>query len=102
MILALMRTFRQVDVIKAIKVITSDQDIVLERVKNRLDPDYQADISAGYRDVAMNFRIVNKDTVRMGVEGHVCELQLILIEYAMLKHDSGHARYVNFRNYLGE
>lgn len=87
---------------QCIKAITSDPDVVLERVKNRLDPDYDPEISAGYRDVALNLRIVNNDTKRMGVETHVCELQLILIEYAMLKHDAGHKRYVNFRNYLGE
>jgi len=90
------------DVTQCIKTITRDPDIVVERIKNRLDENYDAELSAGYRDVAVNLRLVTPRTVSIGVETHICELQLILIEFAMLKHDAGHKRYVNFRNSLGE
>jgi len=90
------------DLTQCVKTITNHPDLVVERVKNRLDINYDAELSAGYRDVALNLRVVTPRTVAMGVETHICELQLILIEFAMLKHDAGHKRYVNFRNSLGE
>ena len=55
------------------------------RVKNRLDPAYDAAASAGYRDVALNVRIDSDETRGMGVEGHVCELQLLLLPFAEIK-----------------
>ena len=55
------------------------------RVKNRMDPNYDSSISAGYRDVALNLRIVNDETKDLGVETHVCEVQLILKAFAELK-----------------
>ena len=70
---------------------------------NRLEPGYDARLnSAGYRDVSLNIRIVNETTMGMGIETHVCEVQLLLKAFAMLKNDDGHARYVTWRNTRGE
>ena len=55
------------------------------RVKNRLDPDYDAEESGGYRDVGLNLRVVTAETRRLGVETHVCEVQLLLRTFAELK-----------------
>jgi hypothetical protein len=57
----------------------------LLRVKNRLCPEYDAALSAGYRDVAVNLCLDTEETRRLGAEGHVCELQLMLRPFAELK-----------------
>ena len=45
----------------------------------------RVDSSLGYRDVLINLRIVSQETVRLGVEIHVCEVQLVLDSFWMLK-----------------
>ncbi len=41
--------------------IAADPTVALCRVKNRLDPKYDAAKSAGYRDVGLNLRMVGPD-----------------------------------------
>jgi len=36
------------DIIQCLQVINNDKEVVIERIKNRLDPDYDSCISAGY------------------------------------------------------
>ena len=55
------------------------------QIKNRLDPGYDAQISAGYRDVGLNLRIGGTMAMELGVETHVCEVQLLLRPFAELK-----------------
>jgi hypothetical protein len=55
------------------------------RIKNRMDPGYDARRSAGYRDVALNLQIVSTQTKALGIDYHVCELQLMLQSVAELK-----------------
>ena len=55
------------------------------QVKNRTDLAFDSARSAGYRDVAVNLRIVNRLTLMLGLETHVCEVQLILRHFADLK-----------------
>lgn len=88
--------------VACIKAIEADERVRVLRVKNRLDPSYDDSMSAGYRDVALNLLVVTDETVRMGVETHVCELQLIPIDMHRLKTEQGHARYVSFRNMRAE
>ncbi len=63
---------------------------------------YDAAKSAGYRDVAINLRMVCPEDRNLDLDQHVCEVQLILKAFAELKNDSGHRRYVTFRNLRGE
>lgn len=86
------------DVIQCVKVITSDPDLHLVRIKNRLSPVFNTLGTAGYRDVSMNFRIVNAETMRWGLDTHVCEVQLVPFEIAAVMSDEAHARYVKFRD----
>jgi hypothetical protein len=37
------------------------------------------------RDVSLNLRIVTERTAALGIDGHICELQLILHSFAKLK-----------------
>ena len=55
------------------------------RVKNRYDPTYNAEQSAGYRNLAVNLRVVTDETIALGAETHVCEVQLLLIQMATIK-----------------
>lgn len=71
---------------------------MIVRVKNRLDKNYDTRLSLGYRDVALNLRVLADEAFKLGVETHVCELQLILHKVAKNKSESGHRRYVEFRN----
>ena len=68
------------------------------RIKNRLDPGYDAGLSGGYRDVNLNLRFASPVAERLGIETHVCEVQLVLRGVAELKSDEGHQHYVECRN----
>ena len=78
--------------------IARDPEIEVLQIKNRLDPDIDSKILGGYRDVAINLRVVSDETRKKGVEGHICELQLILVDFHKLKTLAGHQRYVQLRN----
>ncbi len=67
-------------------------------MKNRLRPDYNSKSTAGYRDVLLNLRMATAEARELGVDNLVCELQLHLLPFAVLKNDGGHERYVAFRN----
>ena len=73
------------DLISCLSAIERDDEAVIIRVKNRLDAFYDSSLSAGYRDIALNMRIVNKDSIELGAETHICELQLLLRKFAELK-----------------
>ncbi|EKX38216.1 hypothetical protein GUITHDRAFT_115559 [Guillardia theta CCMP2712] len=84
--------------VECVEVIINDPEVEVVRIKNRLDPDYDASTSGGYRDVGINLRVIHEGAKRWGVAGHVCELQLLLEEFVALKSAEGHKRYVIFRN----
>ena len=86
------------DISACLGSITADPDVAILRIKNRLDPDYDSDLSGGYRDVNVNLRFASPFAALLGIETHVCELQLILRGVAELKSDEGHRNYVEGRN----
>ncbi len=65
------------DVAACLRAIREDPDARVARVKNRLDPAYDAAASAGYRDVVLNLQLCCAETVGLSVDGHMCEVQLI-------------------------
>jgi hypothetical protein len=73
------------DIAKCLHTVRMDPDIVVVRIKNRLDINYKASMSAGYRDVMINLRISNELTKALGVDRHLCEVQLIPLLFAELK-----------------
>jgi hypothetical protein len=78
--------FESVDgIIKCLALITQDKDVEILRIKNKLDPAYNSAQSAGYRDVALNIRVATPEAKALGANAHVCELQLVLRQYAELK-----------------
>jgi len=82
--------------------ISSDPDVLISRIKNRFDPSLNSDVSAGFRNLAVSLRIMTTDTRLLGVDMHICEVQLLLIRMAAIKNDEGHKRYILFRNLRGE
>ena len=78
--------FDSLDALAAcLRAIRADPDAVPVRVKNRLDPGYDPARSAGYRDVALNLRIAGRLTEGLGLDLHVCEVQLLHRPFAELK-----------------
>ena len=49
-----------------------DPELEVVRIKNRLDVAYDSRLSGGYRDVAINVRVVNEETRRRGVDIELC------------------------------
>jgi hypothetical protein len=48
-------------------------------------PGSSAEETAGYRDVGLNLRVVTAEAALLGVDGHVCEVQLLLLPFAKIK-----------------
>ena len=46
---------------------------------------YDGSETAGYRDVALNLRLCTAAALELGVELHVCEVQLLLRRFAEIK-----------------
>ena len=44
--------------------------------QNRLSQNFASEDSAGYRDCLINLRVHTEETCALGLEGHVCELQV--------------------------
>ena len=70
------------------------RQVQVVRIKNRLDPAYDSGRSAGYRDVALNLRVVTAEAMALGVDLHVCEVQLLLRPFAALKVCIGPYQYI--------
>ncbi len=80
----------------------ADPDIELLRIKNRYDPKYDSKLSGGYRDVNINLRFRSHLALLLGLETHVCEVQLVLRSIIGIKNEEGHKNYVTCRNLRAE
>ena len=98
------------DLCTMLEHIHRDQEVRIVRVKNRLDPDYDSALSAGYRDVMINLQIDNAETRALNVQHHIAEVQLVpSAVYARRINDddaaddaqNGHTNYVHWRNLRG-
>ena len=68
-----------------LEVISSDIEADVVRVTNRLRADYDAARTLGYRDVGLNLRLQTSETRRVGLDAHICEVQLVLADFARIK-----------------
>lgn len=84
--------------------IQADPRVAIFQVKNRFRPGYDSRDSAGYRNVALSLVVVDDETMRLGVEAHLCELQLGLkyLDNIKNKEGGGHKKYVEWRDLLAE
>jgi len=83
---------------KCLSEITRDADVKIVRIKNRLNPDYSAHETLGYRDVNLNLRFVHSDAQRLGVQRFICELQLTIEDFAAKLDSDNHKRFQDFRD----
>mmetsp|Transcript_38744 Transcript_38744/g.60439 ORF Transcript_38744/g.60439 Transcript_38744/m.60439 type:complete len:93 (-) Transcript_38744:291-569(-) len=86
------------DLVKCVHAISHDLEVEVIRCKNRLSSGYDSWQTAGFRSVQFNLRIVNDETKRLGIDAHICELQLHLMSFWKCKTAVGHAKYVDWRN----
>jgi len=86
------------DLLKAMRTIQDDGELEVVRIKNRMSDTYDARRSGGYRDCLVNVRIKTEMTKKLGLDNHVCEVQLILKQFMVHRTLDGHKRYVAFRN----
>lgn len=82
--------------------LVDDPTVAILQVKNRFDPDYNSADSAGYRNLSISFVVVDAVTMGLKVEHHICELQLGLAAIDAFKNDTGHDKYVRWRNMRAE
>lgn len=98
------------------------QRVTVVRIKNRMEPLQHEDQQStthlvankpirkdtsktritGYRDLSINLKLEGERSQELCLHAHVCEVQLILIEFARIKSNAGHEHYVNWRNCRGE
>jgi hypothetical protein len=83
-----------VDMAACLAAISKDSDVVISRIKNRFDPALSSAVSAGYRNLAVNLRIVTSETRSLGTEMHVCEVQLLLLPMAVIKVSQNMVHYL--------
>jgi len=62
------------DLIDCLELIKSDPDVVVHHIKNRYRNDYNPNLTAGYRDLALNISLVTNDTILLNLEQHICEV----------------------------
>lgn len=55
-----------------------------------------------YRNMSLSFIIVDDSTMHLGVDAHICELQLGCKDIDDFKNDEGHHNYVEWRNARAE
>lgn len=90
------------DLAQCVELIARDRHTIVLGYKNRLREDYPVSLSGGYRDVQLKLVLVTLEAERMGLSHHVCEVQLLLKEFAEIKNEIGHKKYVDARNARAE
>merc|ERR1712107_152736 len=84
------------DVYRTLGFILAQPNVLVYRIKNRFDPKFNAKETFGYRDLNMQISFVEfQDSV---FAGHICELQIHIVDMLKLKTEQGHQNYVQYRN----
>ncbi len=73
------------DICSCLSAMSKDPEIALVRIKNRFNPALKSVESAGYRNLAINLRVDTPETRALGIETHICEVQLLIICMASIK-----------------
>jgi len=90
------------DLVSCVQRILLDADVRLARFRNRLDDACDAKGSAGFRNVGILVTVCAGEAEALGLEHHICEVQLVMLSFARMAKVEGHKRYVKFRNARGE
>lgn len=89
------------DMLDCINTIIEDRELTVERVKNCMLQDEEPLLNCGFRHVCLNVRVRTLDAEQRGVENHVCEVLLMLVNFAELMTPERHDRYIAFRDTIG-
>jgi hypothetical protein len=55
-------------------------------------------VELGFRLITLNLFIKSEGTQRLAVDGHICELRLIIRSMAMLMTPKRHKDYIRYQN----
>jgi hypothetical protein len=83
--------------VQCVRAITSDRQVVIAGIKDRLSLSRLPARSAGYRALILGLCIEDETTHVLGVSRHVCELQLTLRAMARELSPAQHVRYLVYR-----
>ena len=87
-------TFQSIsDLTQCLENLAQDPSIRILRIKNSLRGHFHSRKSGGYRNVLVNLRVVNPRTTELCVKDHVCELQLTLMPFMVIRTHEAHERY---------
>eukprot|EP00293_Proteomonas_sulcata_P013055 CAMPEP_0184293366 /NCGR_PEP_ID=MMETSP1049-20130417/4820_1 /TAXON_ID=77928 /ORGANISM="Proteomonas sulcata, Strain CCMP704" /LENGTH=297 /DNA_ID=CAMNT_0026601329 /DNA_START=225 /DNA_END=1118 /DNA_ORIENTATION=- len=89
------------DLLACLKAIGRNNEVEILRIKNKFDTGYNDPLKSGFRVLHLNLCFHSRKAALLGVENHVCELQMGLVEFAKVSSEVGHRRYVRNRNMLG-
>lgn len=81
------------------------KQVTVHTIKNRYNPDYSGEETAGYRDINMQLSFEDmKGRIEDGerLDGFVFELQIIMSGFLAIKSNEGHKRYILCRNLRGD
>lgn len=84
------------------------KQVSVHTLKNRYEPDYNGEMTAGYRDINMQLSFEDmKGRIESGesserLDGFVFELQIIMSGFLAIKSNEGHKRYILCRNLRGD
>jgi hypothetical protein len=88
---------------KVLRELHRDPSVVIVRIKNYMHTHYDGTDTAGFRCIVVNLRIDTPLTRMLGIELHVCELQLMLRDvYEAVcspSYSEMHVRYQVLRNF---
>jgi hypothetical protein len=88
--------------VQCLERVSTDPHVAILEYKNRFDPSFDSQLSAGYRNVALSLLLVDDTSMQIGADTHIIELQMSLSCIEKIKNDDGHRRYVKWRDLLGE
>lgn len=87
-----------------LELLLADPEIILVKGsmdKNRFAMGYDSIKSGGYRDLQLTAKLVSAEARELGLDTHLCELQLHVEDFQRLKSDGGHKSYIERRNLKG-
>ena len=87
------------DLTDCLMALSGEEAVEIVRIKSTMTSEGQdGQISSGFRFVSVNLRIHTEETIRLCINGHVCELQLVLLPFAQALTHHRHSQYTSCRN----
>mmetsp|Transcript_25702 Transcript_25702/g.64803 ORF Transcript_25702/g.64803 Transcript_25702/m.64803 type:complete len:108 (+) Transcript_25702:177-500(+) len=85
------------DLTICLRNIATDENVRVERLKNRMSPSHPSRETGGFRDVVINLKVTNEEAVSLGAELTVCEVRLMLVDFCNVRTEDGHKGFMTAR-----